>query len=206
MAIEVKQIPSSHGGAAEFNVQNAMFAAAIGFGLGVPVSSIEKALKEFQPDTIMSSGRANLIGGWPFEILVDYAHNKEAITALGGLASRLPVEGRRLVTLAGIGNRVDDTYAGLAAAATPWFDYFVCTTETPRGRKEGEVGRLLAEGLKAAGIPSDRIEVAEPFGSAVDRILTMAQPGDLAVLIPWDSRTTIDRLLKNAGRNAASAD
>lgn len=204
MAIGAKQIPASHGGAAEFNIQNAMFAAAIGFGLGVSASSIENALKQFHPDTIMSSGRANLIGGWPFEILVDYAHNEEAILALSNFASRLPVKGRRLVTLAGIGNRADDSYARLAAAAAPWFDYFVCTTETPRGRAEGEVGGLLAEGLETAGVAPDRIEVVEPFESAVNRVLTMAQPGDLAVLIPWDPRRTINRLLKKGGSDSAS--
>ncbi len=152
----------------------------------------------------MSSGRANLLGGWPFEILVDYAHNEEAVAALGKFVSGLPVEGRRLVTLAGIGNRVDASYARLAAAAAPWFDYFVCTTETPRGRAEGEVGRLLAKGLEAAGVAPEHAEVAEPFGSAVDRILTLARPGDLAVLIPWDPRRTIERLLKKGGGDDAS--
>src|SRR5262249_46563809 len=150
LALEIARIPATFAGAAAFNVENAMFAAAIALGLGLPAAAIVDGLTRFRPDTVMSNGRANLIGGWPFDILVDYAHNDEALTALGRFAARLPASGRRLVTLVAAGNRPDASYAGVAAAAAPWFDHFICSTETPRGRPQGEVGRLLAEGLRRA--------------------------------------------------------
>ena len=153
----------------------------------------------------MSSGRANFIEGWPFDILVDYAHNDEALAALGRFVARLPVAGRRLVTLVAAGNRPDASYAGVAAAAAPWFDHFLCGTETPRGRPQGEVGRLLAEGLIRAGVEPARIEVVEPYDAAIDRILAAAGPGDLAVIIPGDPRPHIERLLRAGGRDRAVA-
>jgi cyanophycin synthetase len=205
LSIEVALLPAAHGGAAAFNVDNAMFAAAIGLGLGLPPAAVAAGLAGFRPDTTMSSGRANRIGGWPFDILVDYAHNDEALTALGRFVAKLPVAGRRLVTLVAAGNRPDASYAGVAAAAAPWFDHFICGTETPRGRPTGEVGRLLAEGLRRAGIPDSRIEVAEPYARAFDRILAEARPGDLAVIVPGDPRPHIEQLLRMGGRDWSAA-
>jgi cyanophycin synthetase len=203
LTLELARIPATFGGAAEFNVQNAMFAAAIGLGLGLPAAAIEAGLTGFRPDTVMSSGRANLIGGWPFDILVDYAHNEPALTALGRFVSRLPVRGRRLVTLTPPGNRDDAAYGPMAAAAAPWFDHFICTCENPRGRPEGDVGRRLAEGLREAGIAPDRIEIAEPFGRAFAAIMAAARPGDLAVILPGKPRHWVERLLREGGWDRA---
>jgi cyanophycin synthetase len=199
LALEIARIPAAFGGAAGFNVHNAMFAAGVALGLGLPATAIIDGLTSFRPDTVMSSGRANLIGGWPFEILLDYTHNEEALAALGRFAARLPVGGRRLVTLVAAGNRPDASYGGMAAAAAPWFDHFVCSTETPRGRPRGEVGGLLAEGLRRAGVAEARIEVAEPYGAAFERILAAARPGDLAVIVTGDPRPHIERLLRAGG-------
>jgi cyanophycin synthetase len=201
LVVEIGRIPAAFGGACGFNIDNAMFAAAIALGLGLPETAIAEGLARFRPDTTMSSGRANLIDGWPFDVLVDYAHNDEALAALGRFVSSLPVAGRRLVTLVAAGNRPDASYAGVAAAAAPWFDHFICGTETPRGRPQGEVGRLLAEGLVRAGVEPARIEVIEPYSAAIDRILAAARPGDLAVIIPGDPRPHIERLLAAGGHD-----
>jgi UDP-N-acetylmuramyl tripeptide synthase len=203
--IDAAQIPATYNGAAEFNIANAMFASAISFGLGVPVETIALGLRGFRPDTVMSRGRANLITGWSYDVLVDYAANIDGLTALGKFVSRLPVKGKRRVILVAGGNRQDWVYGEVAAAAAPWFDSFVCSVDPPRGRKDGEVGGLLAKGLMAAGVAADRIAISEPFTAAVDHILTMAEPDDLVVIIPYDASRVIAKLFANGGRDATPA-
>jgi cyanophycin synthetase len=178
-----------------------MFAIAISFALGTPTAAMADALRGFRPDSIMSRGRAQFIGGLPYDVLLDYAGNIESLTVLGKFVSRLPVKGRRRATVVAGGNRQNWVYGQVAAAAAPWFDDFVCSVDPPRGRKEGEVGALLAQGLMAAGVTPDRISICEPFASAVDHILAMAQPGDLVVIIPYDASLVTAKLFAMGGRD-----
>jgi len=47
LAIPVDELPSTRGGQARHNVQNAIFAAGIAYGLGLPVDAIEGGLRVF---------------------------------------------------------------------------------------------------------------------------------------------------------------
>lgn len=203
LSLPVRRVPATFGGMAAFNIENAMHAAAVALGMGLPAAAIEAGLSAFRPDMAMGCGRTNLIEGWPFGILVDNAYNEPALAALGRFVSALPVRGRRLVTLIASGLRGDAEYGRLAAAAAPWFDHFICSTEVPGGRPAGDVGGRLAAGLQAAGIAPERIEVAEPHDSAFDRIMAAAQPGDLAVVLAGDPRRVVERLLREGGRDGA---
>jgi hypothetical protein len=81
----------------------------------------------------------------------------------------------------------------------------VCTVDPPRGRKHGEVGGLLAQGLMASGVTADRIAISEPFTAAVEHILATAKEGDLVVIIPYDARPVIAKLFALGGRDATPA-
>jgi cyanophycin synthetase len=164
-----------------------------------------QALRAFHPNSVMSRGRAQFIGGLPYDVLIDYAGNVDAFTALGKFVSRLPVKGRRRVALPVGGNRQDWVFGEVATAVAPWFDDFVCSVDPPRGRKEGEVGGLIAQGLIAMGVTADRIAIREPMAAAVDHILETAEPGDLVVIIPYDARPVIAKLFTLGGRDATPA-
>jgi cyanophycin synthetase len=177
-------IPAALDGRAAFNVQNAMFAAAMAFSMGVRLEDVRHGLRTFTSTFYQAPGRLNVYEGHPFTVLFDYAHNANAVEALVATARRLEVQGRRIMVLAAPGDRRDDDIRATArAAAGGGFDHYVCRRDdNPRGRGEEEVPRLLAETLVAAGVPAGRVEVVVREPEAIDRALGMADRGDLVVI------------------------
>jgi cyanophycin synthetase len=55
-----------------------------------------------------------------------------------------------------------------------------------RGRGEGEIIRLLGEGVRRAGMPEERIHQVADELKAADACMALARPGDLVVLTPTE--------------------
>src|SRR6202007_428876 len=94
-------IPATLEGRATHNVQNAMFAAAMAFSLGVKLDAIRQGLRTFDAPFFQAPGRINVFNEPPFKVLFDYGHNAHAVAAMTDLAQRLDVSGRRIVGLPG---------------------------------------------------------------------------------------------------------
>src|SRR3954470_4744174 len=110
------------------------------------------------------------------------------MTAMAQTIRGLTVNGRRIGVLAAPGDRRDEDILDLARTAAPAFDFiFLREDDNRRGRKAGETGALLRQGLLAAGFPADRIS-PEVYveQEAVQLALETAQPGDLLVLFGND--------------------
>src|ERR1700752_3882204 len=101
-------IPATLERRATHNVHNAMFAAAMAFSLGIKLESIRQGLRPFDSTFFQAPGRMNVFDEHPFKVLFDYGHNAHAVAALSDLAQRLDVTGRRIVVLAGPGDRRDE--------------------------------------------------------------------------------------------------
>jgi cyanophycin synthetase len=177
-------IPAALDGRAAFNVQNAMFAAAMAFSMGVRLEDVRHGLRTFTSTFYQAPGRLNVYDGHPFTVLFDYAHNANAVEALVATASRMDVPGRRVMVLAAPGDRRDDDIRATArAAAAGRFDHYICRRDdNPRGRGPDEVPRLLADTLVGAGVPAAQVEVVISEVDAIDRALGMAAKGDLVVV------------------------
>jgi cyanophycin synthetase len=179
-----RQIPATVEGHAIHNIQNAMFATAIAHAMGISLENIRQGLRTFTTDFFQTPGRMNFYNELPFRVLLDYAHNAHGMTAMAQTIRGLTVNGRRLGVLAAPGDRRDEDIRDLARAATPAFDFILLREDDNlRGRKPGESGELLRQGLLAAGFPADRIApgiYAEE--AAVQTALETAQPGDLLVI------------------------
>jgi cyanophycin synthetase len=189
-------IPLTEGGAARFQVQNAAAASAAAWAVGVAPETIREGLARFVPSATTTPGRMNTLRLRDATIIVDYAHNPAAIRALTDYARRVDAT-RRLAVLSTPGDRRDDDIremGGLGAA----FDGVVFM-ESPayrRGRRPGENGALLVEGLVAAGGEASRAVLVEGQEAAVDEVLRQLQPGDLVLFIADDATLVIDRLEK----------
>ena len=176
-------IPAALDGKARFNVQNAMFAAAMAFSMGVRLEDIRHGLRTFTSTFYQAPGRLNVYEGHPFTVLFDYAHNADAITALRETAGRMQVAGRRILVLSAPGDRRDDDVRATARAAAGGFDHYVVRRDdNPRGRGEDEIPRLIADALVEAGVPAERVVVVVRETDAIDRALGMAARGDLVVI------------------------
>ncbi|MEO5814253.1 MAG: cyanophycin synthetase [Gemmatimonadaceae bacterium] len=177
-------IPATLEGRATFNVQNAMFAAAMAFSMGVKLEDIRHALRTFDTTFFQAPGRLNVYDEHPFKVLFDYGHNAHAIGALCQLANRLGTKGRRICVLSAPGDRRDeDIHAIGAVAAAGNFDYYICRRDDGmRGRGDDEVPRMLADALRNAGIEDGRIRMIVDEQQAIDAALKMGRPGDLLLI------------------------
>lgn len=179
-----RQIPATIEGHALHNVQNAMFAAAIAISLGISLENVRQGLRTFTTDFFQTPGRMNFYNEHPFRVLLDYAHNPHGMEAMARTVRELTVTGRRIGVLSAPGDRRDEDILDIARAAAPAFDLIILREDDNlRGRKRGEIGGLLRQGLLAAGFPAERIapEVLTEE-AAVQRSLETAQPGDLLVI------------------------
>ena len=179
-------IPATLNGMAEFNIANALAAAAVCAANGVSVDQIRAGLSGFASTFEQSPGRLNVYDGHPFRVIVDYAHNPASLTALGALIEKLRHDHDRVIGMVSIpGDRRDDDIREMGGLAGQIFDEIVFR-EAPdgRGRPSGEVNSLMSEGALAVGMPSDRLRRIIDEAEAVDACLRAAGRGDLVVLLP----------------------
>jgi cyanophycin synthetase len=182
-------IPATLEGRAMHNVQNAMFAAAMAFSLGVKLDAIRQGLRTFDSTFFQAPGRMNVFNEHPFKVLFDYGHNAHAVGMMADLAQRLDVSGRRIVVLAGPGDRRDEDLVAIADAVAGHFDRYICRRDDNlRNRGADEVPRIQAAALRAAGVPEDRIAMIPDEQEAIDAALRMGEAGDL-ILIFADALT-----------------
>jgi cyanophycin synthetase len=202
-----RQIPATVEGHAIHNIQNAMFATAIAHAMGVSLENIRQGLRTFTTDFFQTPGRMNFYNEHPFRVLLDYAHNAHGMAAMAQTIRGLTVNGRRIGVLAAPGDRRDEDILELARAAAPAFDFIILREDDNlRGRRRGDTGALVRQGLLAAGFPEDRIS-PEVYTEeeAVRRSLEAAQPGDLLVIFGDD----LDRVwhqIVSFGRPAGAAE
>jgi cyanophycin synthetase len=176
-------IPATLEGRAMHNVQNAMFAAAMAFSMGLKLEAIRHGLRTFDTTFFQAPGRMNIYDEHPFKVILDYGHNPAATQAMCDLVDRLEVTGRRLVVLAGPGDRRDEDIFEIGRIAAGRFARYICRRDDQlRGRRPDEVPNLLREALLAGGVPADQILVIPEETAAVDAALREADPGDLLLI------------------------
>jgi cyanophycin synthetase len=125
----------------------------------------------------------NVFNEHPFKVLFDYGHNAHAVGVMADLAQRLDVTGRRIVVLAGPGDRRDEDLRAIADAVAGKFDHYVCRRDDSlRDRAPDEVPKLQAAALRARGIPDDAISIIPDEQEAIEAALQMGRPGDLLLV------------------------
>src|ERR1700678_2355420 len=176
-------IPATLEGRAIHNVQNAMFAAAMAFSLGLKIDAIRQGLRTFDSTFFQAPGRMNVCDEHPFKVLFDYGHNAHAVGMMADLARRLDVTGRRIVVLAGPGDRRDEDLVAIANAVAGRFDHYICRRDDNlRDRAPDEVPRIQAQALRAAGVPDGAISIIPDEQQAIESALRMGEPGDLLLI------------------------
>ncbi len=177
-------IPATLQGRALHNVQNAMFAAALAYNLGLSLDDIRQGLRTFDATYFQAPGRMNVFDDHPFKVIMDYAHNPAAVRAMCSVVDHFDVEGRKLVVLAAPGDRRDQDIEEIADIAAGHFDHFICRCDDHRrGRGPDEVAQMLKARLIAQGVSEDRIDVIADEQAAIEHALKLAGPGDLLLVL-----------------------
>jgi len=191
------EVPITFRGTAEHNVANALAAVGVGAALGIRAEAMARALRKFGHDPADNPGRATLLDIGGIHILLDYAHNPHGMSALVGLAQRLPAK-RRLVMVGQAGDRSDEAIRQLARAVWSLRPNHVVVKDMDeylRGRSAGEVPALLADEFSRLGLPDEAVSRAGPDIAGVRKSLEWALPGDLLVLaVHQDRRAVLDLL------------
>ena len=195
--IRAGEVPVTFGGAARYNVANALAAIGVASVLRLPAEAMASGLRSLRSTPEDNPGRANLFEWNSSRILLDYAHNPHGIKALLDIAQALPAR-RKLIILGQAGDRSDEAIRDLARAAWELRPDYIVVKELPemlRGRQLGEVPAVLEDELRRLGVPAAHLERADSELEAVNRALAWARPGDLLVLLVHKHRDEVVRML-----------
>jgi cyanophycin synthetase len=189
-------IPATIEGRAMYNVQNAMFAAALAYNMDIGLEDIRHGLRTFDSTFFQAPGRTNIYDEYPFKVILDYAHNPAAIRAMCNLVDRFDVEGKRTVVLAAPGDRRDEDIRNIAETASGHFDHYICRCDdNRRGRGHDEVAVMLRDKLLECGVDADNIEVVPDEQQAVSLALESAASGDLLLILGDNVKRTWKQII-----------
>lgn len=182
--INVDELPITHKGLARHNIQNAMAAIAAAQQLGLVLNDITTAARGFESSPECNYGRLSFIEGFPFTVIVDYAHNKNAFETFGAFLRNLDIPGRKICTFGLNGARLSDAAAlDTVEALAPHFDIFApCDWANPKLRRAG-LREVMRQGLLNAGVKRGAISTFDTEGEGVQFSLRSAREGDLVVIL-----------------------
>jgi cyanophycin synthetase len=177
-------IPATLEGKARHNVANALAATAMAYARGVGVENIKQGLRTFTTTFFQAPGRLNVFDEHPFRVIVDYAHNPAAFSAMRDLVERLRPGYQRVIgVMSAPGDRRDIDIREDGQIAAGIFDLMVIKEDDDRrGRADGAIAALVREAAMDAGMRDDQIIVVLDEITAVKRALSLGQPGDLVVI------------------------
>ncbi len=162
----------------DYNVHNALAAAAVGFHLGLDSEQIAAALGAAEP----VPGRFEIVdAGQSFAVVVDYAHKPVALERL--LESARRVGPRRLITVVGCGgdrDRGKRPLMGEIAAARS--DLVVVTSDNPRTEDPQAIIDDILVGSRRADPDLSRHLVEVDRAAAIRAAIGLAGAGDMVVI------------------------
>jgi cyanophycin synthetase len=178
----VTDVPGGFAGAARFAAANALAAAAAARAMGMSVAEIGAALGTF--DAAQDNpGRGQLFEVGGVHLLVDYAHNPAAISAVAGLVETIWGTEHAVAAVTLPGDRRDDLIADCARAVADGFHRVVLYEDADRrGRAPGEIPEIVRTEI-AARRPELTVTTVTTVAEAVPVTLAMANPGDVVVLM-----------------------
>ncbi len=192
----------------EFNVQNALAAAAAAVAHGIKLSAVKKGLEV----DMEIPGRIEVIrAGQPFTVVVDYAHTPTSLEKLLSLFK--PLTKGKLYAVFGAtgGGRDKGKRAEMGKIAGRYADYVVLTDDDPYTENRMQIIEQVAEGVgRKEGGNFWKIRDRK---QAIRLALTLAKEGDTVVIagkgcepiqiigeekIPWDDRKIAREILSAA--------
>lgn len=194
----VADIPITLGGTARHNIANALTAAAVAHALGVPDEVIAAGLTSMSVNA--NPGRCNVYKVGGAEVLLDFAHNPEAMAALFEMARLRPAR-RRAICFGQAGDRTDKQIRELARGAWSIGLDKVVVSELAsyhRGRAAGEVYGLLRDELLARGADPGQVSHNETEAESLTEALDWAEPGDLVIMLALGEAAALREMLAAA--------
>jgi UDP-N-acetylmuramoyl-L-alanyl-D-glutamate--2,6-diaminopimelate ligase len=188
----------------DYNVMNALSAAAVGVSQGVPMEHIRLGL-EATPDV---PGRMErIVGSRGVTVVVDYAHTEDALKKV--LQTLRRIAPKRLITVFGCGGDRDRTKRPLMGeAAAAMSDALYITSDNPRSEEPERIALDVEVGVRR--VRTDGYRIVLDREQAIADAVASATEGDIVLVagkghetyqilpdrtIPFDDRAVVRRLL-----------
>lgn len=197
VVIAVSDVPLTMGGAAKYNILNALAASCLALALDLPVQALREGLRGFKPDAKDNPGRCNEFRYNEARVFVDFAHNPHSISAVCNALSDLPAK-RRFIMLSHAGDRSDQDIRDVTATALDFQPDVIVAAELEdylRGRELGEIPDLIQKTISEQGYDAKQVLRASSPSQAASMILEKLVPGDLALLLVLSERDTVLAML-----------
>jgi len=204
--IAVADVPATWGGAAWMNVSNALQAACGAIAMGVPPDGVADGLRTFDTTYNGAPGRLNRFSLLGREVIIDYAHNVEALRELGEVLARVREERRTIGVVSTPGDRRVEDQRAFGSLAGALFDDLVVAEPNVRGRAPGETAATIiaaatcgpdgssSRTCRTSFIPDERDASIAAFESS--------SPGDLVVLCVAHAEPVHEALIEAVGAAA----
>ena len=212
----VDELPVTFAGLAQYNVANALAAAAAADALGIAPEKIAKGLRSFALDREVNPGRLNLFEKRGLLILVDFAHNEAGLAGLlkvcrelSEAAGRASKRGRGKVRVAigTAGDRSDELLHGLGLLAGAGADE-VAIAEKPhylRGRQPAEMNEIMRAGAQEAGYIGP-VEAFPTELAAIQGLIERGRRGDVIAVMTHAERAEVFEWLEAEGYQQVAFD
>ncbi|WP_419949318.1 UDP-N-acetylmuramoyl-L-alanyl-D-glutamate--2,6-diaminopimelate ligase [Candidatus Palauibacter sp.] len=190
---------------ADFNVTNALAAAALAHGLGQPLERVASRLSTAPP----VPGRMEVLAREPVLVIRDFAHNPDSCErALSTLRAIVP--GRVIALLGCGGDRDRGKRPLMGRILTRLADVPIVTSDNPRSENPERICREMV-----AGLPADAFEIVVDRREAIAHAIAQAGPSDAVALLgkghettqiiggekhPFDEREIVAEILAASGR------
>jgi cyanophycin synthetase len=208
-SIPLHDIPFTRDGTIAFQVENAMAGVAAAWGAGLSWEAIRLGLASFSTDAASVPGRFNVMEHRGATVIADYGHNADAMRALVSAVNAMAAPGaKRTVVISAAGDRRDDDIREQTQILGHAFDNVVLYQDAAqRGRADGEVTKLLRDGLEGASRAKNIREVRGEF-AAIDQALEGLAKGDLCLVLVDqvdEALAHLDKRIRESNAQSATA-
>jgi cyanophycin synthetase len=178
----IKEIPITQDGILGFQIENVMASIGAAWALGHGADTIARGLRSFDSTVAAVPGRFNQFQHQGATIIADYGHNPDAMKALASAIEAM--NGKQThVVVSGAGDRRDEDIRDLTRILGNAFDNIILyEDQCQRGRENGEVLKLLQEGLVGA-TKTKRVKEIQGECLAIDTALSDVAPGDICLIL-----------------------
>lgn len=178
--IEINNMPITLGGILEFNIENALAACGALVALGIDYCMIGKGFRSFKLNPEHNLGRFNIYEINNVKVILDYGHNIEGYKKVLEAISKMKKE--RIIGVVGVpGDRQDYMALEIGKTCNKYLDDIIIREDKGRrGRREGEMAKLIEKGIKLQGKKHYKICLDEQ--EALKKALLLSKPGDIIVV------------------------
>ena len=207
--LRARDMPSTLGGHARYNIANGLASAAALMAAGFGNEQIAAGLASFVSDGRNNPLRSNVFDVNGVTVVVDYAHNPAAYAALAEMAQSLTQQ-RVVGVITTPGDRRDQDMREVGRTCAVGFDEVVIYESQNRGREAGESAQMMLDGAMASGALREAIHARLNGREAFRFGLSLCKPGDVMVFACGSSLSEVVEALRetdpvSAQRIAAQA-